>query len=313
MEYEGALYHVTGRGNERGSIFRDERDRIKFLELLALVVGRERWVLHAYCLMGNHYHLLLETPLGKLSRGMQVLNGRYTQAFNLRHRRRGHLFEGRFKAILVEKEAHLLELCRYVVLNPVRAGMVRSAGDWAWSNYRVTSGRSSSPKWLEVDWTLSQFGRGRSAARRSYGSFVSEGRGQPSPWKGLSGQVYLGGRDFLAKVDARLKGWRHSDAIPLAQRRPFPADPDAVRRAVAGEFGVEEEKLSRRRGGADKRIAVYLTRKMTALSPDEIGRRYGIHPSRVSHIASEVERSLTPALRRQIARIEARVSGRVAG
>jgi|SRR5450759_356080 len=156
LEYEDAVYHVTSRGNERSPIFRDDRDRERFLEILGSVVLVARWVIHAYCLMGNHYHLLVETPLGNLSRGMQRLNGRYTQWFNFRHARAGHLLQGRFRAILVEKEAHLLELCRYVVLNPVRARMVESAGQWPWSNYRMTSGQSRPPEWLEADWALSR-------------------------------------------------------------------------------------------------------------------------------------------------------------
>src|SRR6185369_14352378 len=128
LEFEGALYHVTSRGNERSPIFRDDRDRTKFLEILGSIASVSRWAVHAYCLMGNHYHLLLETPRPNLSAGMQRINGRYTQWFNRRHRRAGHLLQGRFKAILVERDPHLLELCRYVVLNPVRAGMAAGAG-----------------------------------------------------------------------------------------------------------------------------------------------------------------------------------------
>ena len=139
VEYEGAVYHVMARRQERGAIFRDDADRSRFLENLEGVVRDQRWVIHGYCLMTNHYHLLVETPLANLSVGMHLLNGRYSQAYNLGHARKGHLFEDRFKAIVVEKEAYLLELCRYVVLNPVRAGMVPSAGDTRWSNEELTT------------------------------------------------------------------------------------------------------------------------------------------------------------------------------
>jgi REP element-mobilizing transposase RayT len=131
VEFPEAVYHVMSRGNEKSVIFRDDRDRRTFLAILASVIRKERWLLHSFCLLGNHYHLLVETPLGKLSHGMHGLNGHYTQQFNRRHERAGHLFEGRFKAIVVEKESHLLELHRYIVLNPVRAGLAATPEDWA--------------------------------------------------------------------------------------------------------------------------------------------------------------------------------------
>lgn len=145
LEYEGAVYHVMARGQERRAIFRDDTDRDRFLEDLEGVVRDQRWVIHGYCLMTNHYHLLVETPLANLSVGMHLLNGRYSQAFNLAHARKGHLFEDRFKAIVVEKEAYLLELCLYVVLNPVRAGRVPYSGDYRWSNSRATAGEATEP------------------------------------------------------------------------------------------------------------------------------------------------------------------------
>ena len=122
LDHAGAVWHLTSRGNERREIFREDEDRERFLRILAGVVKRFRWRVHAYVLMGNHYHLLVDTPEPTLSRGMKHLNGVYTQNFNRRHRRVGHLLQGRFKAILVERESHLLELTRYVVLNPVRPG-----------------------------------------------------------------------------------------------------------------------------------------------------------------------------------------------
>ena len=157
IEFHGALYHLTSRGDGQEAINRDDGDREVFLEVLAQVRERFNWIVHAYCLMGNHYHLLAETPDGNLSAGMRQLNGVYTQRFNRLHARVGHVYQGRYKGILVEKEAHLLELARYVVLNPVRAGMVRSVKDWPWSSYRATTGLSESPQWLTTDWILSAF------------------------------------------------------------------------------------------------------------------------------------------------------------
>ena len=166
LEFAGALYHVTSRGDRREDIYEDDEDRVAFLNVLASVARRFNWLVHAYCLMSNHYHLLIETPDGNLSQGMRQLNGVYTQYSNRRHRRVGHLFQGRYKAILVQKESYLLEVACYIVLNPVRAGMVRSAGDWPWSSYRATAGREAIPEWLTTDWVLSAFGT--QCARRSW-------------------------------------------------------------------------------------------------------------------------------------------------
>ena len=168
LAFPGAVYHLTSRGNARQKIFFTDADRELFLSTLSGVVRRYHWVCHAYCLMANHYHLLIETPKANLSIGMRQLNGIYTQSFNRRHHRVGHLFQGRFKAILVEKEAHLLELCRYVVLNPVRVKGGASAQSWKWSSYRATAGLGSVPEFLSTDWILEQFGKSRSRAQQHY-------------------------------------------------------------------------------------------------------------------------------------------------
>ena len=198
LEFPGAVYHVTSRGNARQDIVVDDRDRLQVLALLAHVVDRYGWLCHAYCLMNNHYHLLVETPQPNLSLGMRQLNGRYTQAYNRQHHRVGHLFQGRFTAILVEKEAHLLELCRYVVLNPVRARMAPHPRQWAWSSYRATVGETSAPAWLTTDWILGQFGARLGPAQERYRTFVAEGRGGPRPWEQLTGQIYLGSGEFIS-------------------------------------------------------------------------------------------------------------------
>ena len=145
LEYPGALYHLTARGNEQQPIFHDDVDRQQFLQLFGYEILQQRWRCYAYCLMGNHYHLLIETPGPNLSRGMRRLNGSYTQRFNWRHQRVGHLLQGRFKSLVVERETYLLELCRYVVLNPVRAGMVATPADWPWSSYGATAGLRTPP------------------------------------------------------------------------------------------------------------------------------------------------------------------------
>lgn len=140
IEFSGAPYHVTSRGDRREAIYEEDADRERFLEVFGQVVEDFNWICHAYCLMTNHYHLVIESPCGNLSKGMRQVNGMFTQYSNRRHSRTGHLFQGRFKAIPVDGESYLLELARYVVLNPVRAGMVREAGDSAWSSYRAMVG-----------------------------------------------------------------------------------------------------------------------------------------------------------------------------
>ena len=199
LSFPGAVYHVTSRGNARQDIVADDRDRSQWLSLLAHVVDRYGWLCHAYCLMDNHYHLVIETPKPNLSIGMRQLNGRYTQAYNRRHEQVGHVFQGRFTAILVEKDAHLLELCRYVVLNPVRAKIVSHPRLWVWSSYRATVGETKAPGWLTTDWILSQFGQRGGPAQARYRTFVAEGRGGPAPWEQLTGQIYLGSEKFVGQ------------------------------------------------------------------------------------------------------------------
>jgi len=158
LEFPNALYHVTSRGNRREDIFEDDADRLRVLEILGAVVTDYQWLCHGYCLMRNHYHLIIETLDGHVSKGMRQLNGVYTQASNHRHKRSGHLFQGRYKAILVDKDAYFLERARYVVLNPVRAKrLIRPMEDWPWSSALAMVGAVPKPDWLTTDWLLSQF------------------------------------------------------------------------------------------------------------------------------------------------------------
>jgi putative transposase len=198
VEFSGAIYHLTSRGNARQKVFFTDADRELFLDTLTGVVSRYGWICHAYCLMANHYHLLVETPKANLSLGMRQLNGMYTQSFNRRHNRVGHLFQGRFKAILVEKESYLLELCRYIVLNPVRVKGKGEIGAWKWSSYRATAGLASVPEFLSTDWILEQFGKNRAKAQKQYRTFVREGL-ESRPWEELKGQIYLGSEAFIER------------------------------------------------------------------------------------------------------------------
>ena len=218
IEYSGAVYHVTSRGNARNKIFSDDEDREMFISILDLVVKRYNWLCHAYCLMTNHYHLMIETPDANLSIGMRQLNGVYTQKYNRRHGSPGHIFQGRFKAILVQKETHLLELCRYVVLNPVRARMVEKPDAWSWSSYQATAGLRKEPAYLTTDWLLGMFNSKKSRAQRQYREFVREGMSQKSPWNDLQGQVLLGEEGFIEKFRDLLEDRKLVKEIPRPQR-----------------------------------------------------------------------------------------------
>jgi putative transposase len=287
LEFAGACYHVTARGDRQEPIFEDDEDRLIFLDLLAKEVLQQGWQLYAFCLMGNHYHLLLETPEPNLVQGMRRLNGVYTQAFNRRHGRVGHVLQGRYKSILVDKQSHLLELCRYVVLNPVRAGMVAAAGEWHWSSYLPTAGDIACPPWLAAQTVLSLFGQG-AVARRAYERFVAQGLKQPSPWEALKGQIYLGSDAFHARMHKHLAGKR---ATGIARRQLHPQRPSAqaVLRAVADIHGIKPlAALERRRGSVFKQ-AVYLLRRRANLSLREVAAMAGVTIGRIAQIQSEIE------------------------
>lgn len=274
LEFAGALYHVTTRGDGQEAIYRDDDDRKVFLTVLGKVCDRFNWVVYAYCLMGNHYHLVVETPDGNLSKGMRQLNGVYTQRFNRRHGRVGHVFQGRYKAILVQKDSYLLELARYVVLNPVRAGMVKSAKDWPWSSYRATAGMASAPPWLQTDWILSAFSRRKAEAIERYRRFVAEGRGQPSPWEHLKNQIYLGSDSFVEKLQAQLEPDKDLSEVPLGQKR-----------ALAKPLTHYARRYQ------DRDTAITEAYRSGAYTMKDIGEHFGLHYSQVSRIVRRMERN----------------------
>lgn len=222
LEFAGALYHVTSRGNRQEAIYHTDEDRNAYLDTLGKVCERYNWIVHAYCLMDNHYHILVETPDSNLSKGMRHLNGVYTQYFNRTHKRVGHVYQGRYKAIIVQKEAYLLEVARYIVLNPVRARMVRSAKDWTWSSYRATAGQVEPPAWLNTDWIIAHFSRRKATAINRYRQFVVEGKNQPSIWEQLRNQIYIGNEDYVEKIQRKIVKDADISEIPASQRRLIP-------------------------------------------------------------------------------------------
>jgi putative transposase len=270
IEFPGAIYHLTARGNGRAVIFLDDFDREVFLSVLGNVVGRCNWLCHAYCLMSNHYHILVETPDVNLSDGMRQLNGIYTQKFNRRHGRVGHIFQGRFKSILVEKDSYLLELCRYIVLNPVRAGIVTRPEDYPWSSFIFTARPGKGPEFLFTDWVLAQFGEKRRVAQKRYREFVLAGTAVESPWKKLVGQCLLGEKPFLEKLSPFLKEKAALTEIQRAQRF-------AVRPPL-------DRLLPRVRSASKRDRAIAKAHLEHGYSQQEIAAHVGLHYSTVSRI-----------------------------
>ena len=218
-QFPGAVYHITARGNDRQNIYYDEKDYLRFLKMLGQTVKQYGWLCHGYCLMSNHYHIILETPEPNLARGMKRLNSRYCITFNKRHRRVGHVLQGRYDAVVVQKEEHLLELCRYTVLNPVRACMVERPDDWKWSSYLATAGYDKPPPFLTTDWILAHFGRKRKKAYENYIKFVYDGIGKEGPWDKIEGGIYLGDAQFIKEVEAWTDRELVSKEVPLIQRK----------------------------------------------------------------------------------------------
>ena len=267
IEFEGALYHVTSRGDGQEDIYLDDNDRKIYLNVLSDVCERFNWTIHAYCLMSNHYHLLVETPDSNLAKGMRQLNGVYTQRFNRVHTRAGHVFQGRYKSILVQKESYLLELARYIVLNPVRAQMVRSAKDWHWSSYRATAEFIKAEKWLTVDWILAAFSRKKIVAVKQYRAFVSAGRNQSKPWEELKNQIFLGDDAFVDEMQSKISPETNLSEIPSSQKR-----------RVVKPLTYYENKYN------DRDVAIVKAYESGGYSMKTIGEYFKLHYSRVSRI-----------------------------
>jgi REP element-mobilizing transposase RayT len=278
VEFEDALYHVHARGNERASIFRDDHDRRWLLAGLEQAVNRYGWICHAFCLMSNHFHLMLETPHANLSLGMRQLNGVYAARFNRRHDRVGHLFEGRFKAWLVEKDAYALGVARYVVLNPVRAGLCTHPRQWRWSSYRATAGIDPAPAFLTIGWLLDQLSLDRGEARRRYVAFVDEALDATSP-RPLA-DLYLGTQEF---VDATHPAPPHSPEHPARQRH--------ASRPSLGQLLTQ---------GSDAEIGVAVHQHGYRLA--QIAAHLRIHPTTATRRLQAFESSLPDLAERKEAR-----------
>ncbi|MGK2857904.1 MAG: transposase [Thermoanaerobaculia bacterium] len=303
IEYPGAVYHITSRGNARGDIFLDDNDRRQFLELLGEVVRRFGWIVTAYTLMTNHFHLVIETPTPTLSRGMQWLNGTYAAWFNRQHKRWGHLLGDRFHAFLVEKESYYLELLRYVVLNPVRAKMVERPEQYAWSSYRATAGYEAAPEWLKVGEIAALFGEAEDW-RENYKAYVDETlTSEERLFDKVERQLYLGTEEWVASMRKLVESKLRSDDHPVVQRTVGRPKMATIIDAVAGACRLSARDIREANGGAARMLAAWLGWYEGLHRLRSIAAALRLRSSgRVSDLVAEAERALRgdPELRRMV-------------
>jgi REP element-mobilizing transposase RayT len=296
IEYEGAFYHVMNRGNRREAIFIDNQDRFRFYEIIGNIESRYKVVIYSFVIMSNHYHLLIETPLGNLSRAIQRLNGDYALYFSKRHKKPGHLFQGRFKAMLVEKETYLLELSRYIHLNPVRAGMVKSPEKYKWSSLYelLMKGNDKLPFTLYMDWLLEPFGKRKSTAAREYLEFVREGiKEAKNPGKDATGGWILGSETWANKI---IKKWIDFSSKEISGIKPLrhKTSVNKYEQLVCKEFEIRRQGLKESTyNNIARNSIIYLAYNYCGLSLRVIGERYGgISDSAVNKVVSRFRNRL---------------------
>jgi REP element-mobilizing transposase RayT len=315
VEYPGAFYHVIHRGNAGEPIFRSKRDRERFLENVEKAVERFGIKVHTYCLMTNHYHFLVETPEANLSRAIQWINVSYAAYFNRKRERIGHLFQGRFKSILVDADEYLKHLSRYIHLNPVRANMVEELLSYPWSSYPAFAGQAKVPHWLEVDWLLSLFGKSRKKACTAYRRFVEgvDPAQVENPEKDVIGGFILGSVAFVNWVKDTYLSDRSGEAeIPQLKELKPRLFPDDVVAAVSEEFGCDVEMIVQkgRKGNTARDVAIYLAKGLTGVSGVELGEYFGKISgagvtTRYTHVAQAMSDNRT--LKGRIDRIKKRI------
>jgi len=305
IQYPGAFYHVTSRGNDQKKIFKSQKDREKFLVYLESAVMRYGAVIHSYCLMSNHYHLLLETPAGNLSQIMRHINGAYTTYFNVKRKRAGHLFQGRYKAILVEADEYATELSRYLHLNPVRAKMTSLPEEYRWSSYRGYIGLNKAPYWLSEDFILGYFGGNNPKARNRYRQFAEDllHHEYDSPLEQVVASTILGRPEFVSEVAER-------KASEMPDRRNVPAVKELAIRLSIDEIiaRVQEEPLDEKQS---RNISIYCCRQHSGAKLKEIGKYFGISDAAVSQASRRLvlKCEKDQELKKVITRLETKLRG----
>jgi len=313
IEYEGALYHITARGNERNSIYFEKADYEKFKYYLAEAKIKYAIMLHCYILMSNHYHLILETPAGNLSRIMHYINGSYTTYVNIKRKRSGHLFQGRYKSIVVDKDNYLLELSRYIHLNPVRAGIVKKPEDYSYSSYKSYISNDKD-EIVTQEHILGMLSRNEANAKKIYKRFVESSIGveTESPLKGIFGGMILGGERFIKDTLRKL----NNDSLnneEVLHRRVLKAAlrMENILATISKEFNISEDELLRANSGEMRKIAIYMIKKHTGTTNKHTGELLG--GISYSAVAKTYQRFLNQlrkdkSLRRKIAKIENQMS-----
>lgn len=282
IEYAGAYYHITSRGNERKNIFKTNKDRDKFLSYLKSAYLKYGAVIHVFCLMNNHYHIFMETPRGNLSKIMLHINGAYTNYFNIRHKRRGHLFQGRYKAILVEADSYAGELSRYIHLNPVRAAMVDMPEKHKWSSYQYYTVKKKRPEWLTIDFILCYFGNNDVQARKRYEEFVNAriNSQSDSPLEKTVASTILGSDDFIGLIkDKYIDRNKRDRSVPALKE--FKESPDIA------ETYEKVEVLCSNDTSLSKKITIYLLHNYSDKRLKEIGVYFRIGDSAVSEASKQ--------------------------
>lgn len=305
INYPGAFYHVTSRGNERKDVFKSKRDREKFYEYLESATQRYDAVIHVFCLMDNHYHLLIETPSGNLPQIMRHINGAYTTYFNVKRERSGHLFQGRYRAILVDIDEYAKELSRYIHLNPVRAKMVKTPEEYEWSSYRFYIGEKKPPEWLYRDFILGYFGNKVSIAQKGYRSFVSllVNEKYDSPLDEVVSSTLLGGPGFIAFIKDNF----------LSDKKPdknLPALKELVEKASMQDIFDEVESVLGKQPTLARNVKMFLCQKCTGEKLKDIGIHFGIGESGVSQGSRRVADIIKKdkKLKRKIVKIERKLN-----
>ena len=302
IQYPGAWYHVTSRGNERKAIFRSKKDRERFLSYLESAHNRYGAIVHVYCLMKNHYHILLETPRSNLSQILHHINGAYTSYFNAKSERSGHLFQGRYKAILVEKDAYCQELSRYIHLNPVRAGLVESSSEFPWSSYPYYIGLKKRPAWLNTYDVLGYFDKDESLARKHYRGFVERAMGTKteSPLKDIFASTFLGSEEFITWAKEKWIGFKNADTrnIPVLREMADGPSLEHIEKTVDSIIGREHLLY--------KKFCISASHQHGGHSLKEIGAYYGMRGSAVSQSSRRFKKDINrdTKLKKMLANIE---------
>jgi putative transposase len=304
ITFPGAFYHVTSRGNERKAVFKSKRDREKFLEYLESATQRYDARIHAYCMMDTHYHLLVETPSGNLPQIMRHINGAYTTYFNIKRDRSGHLFQGRYQAILVDIDEYAKELSRYIHLNPVRAKIVETPENYYWSSYKFYIGKQRPPQWLYRDFIFGYFGKRVSTAAKKYQEFVNALAHQEydSPLDEVVSSTLLGSADFIAFIkDNFLSAQKPDKELPALKELVKKASMQDIFEEVEGVF-TEDKAMARK-------VKMYLCQRYTGTRLKKIGLHFGIGESGVSQACRRVAQNIEKdkKLKKRIAKIEKQI------